>query len=74
MTDQAAVKFKCSTCGEQITWDEDAEDDQAVACSACGKAIGTLGELKALALQKTAEHAVDMTRAALKPTLDRWKR
>jgi predicted nucleic-acid-binding Zn-ribbon protein len=54
------ITFKCIACGEQLFWEENLRDDQAVTCPNCGRDNPTLGELKATALEAAMKAGDDI--------------
>jgi len=72
MSDTMTFNFSCPTCGEAITWPEDATDDTPIVCKSCDKEYGTYAELQALAMSEAKAHASKMFKDAFKG-LKGWK-
>lgn len=64
--DHISVSFTCKSCGEKLSWPDDAADSLEIACSGCGAKAGTFSELKNIAIDAAKEKVNAMLDEALR--------
>lgn len=71
MAGDITIKFNCRKCGNLITWDDEAGDSTVVACDGCGTEMGTLGDLKKVAMDAADKKAREVIDDRLKDVFKR---